>query len=102
MSRQRQAIGVATIEEAADLRVIAVHERTDPAGIELVFDERSAEALKKFSAQAADHDVDFVIGGAKVATVKLRDPIIGNSAMLSGQFSSELTRACMAGRSAWT
>jgi hypothetical protein len=61
--------------------------------MELVFSEQSAEILKKFSIRAAGHDVDFFVEGRKIATLKLRDPITGNSVMLTGQFSSDFKKS---------
>jgi preprotein translocase subunit SecD len=80
-------------EEASGLRVIAVRELTQRAGIELVFGESSAETLQKFSSRAVGRDVDFLIDGRKIATLKLRDAIVGNSVVLTGHFSEDVKKS---------
>jgi len=83
----------AAVEEAVSLKVASVRPLTEPSGIEIVFAEPSAEILKGFSRRAAGHDIDFFIDGRRIATLKLRDPIVGNSVMLTGNFSSEFRKA---------
>src|SRR5262245_11798394 len=81
--------GTTQIPAAPRLEVVAVLELPKAAGIELVFSKRSAEALRRFSVQAAGHDVDFVMNGRKLATLKLREPITGQGVMLTGPFTEE-------------
>lgn len=90
---QLHSPGAATVEEAVGLKVAAVRPLTEPNGIEIVFAEPSAEVLRGFSRRAAGHDVDFFVGGQRIATLKLRDPILGNSVMLTGEFSGEFRKA---------
>jgi hypothetical protein len=84
--------GLGFAEGALDLRVTDVRESPRRGAIELVFDDSSAELLRKFTQRAAGHEVDLVVNGRKIATVKLRDPIVGNAVELTGDFSADLRK----------
>ncbi len=90
---QVQSPNAASLEDASGLQVIAVREQTQPRGIGLVFSDQSAETLKKFSNRAAGHDVDLFLNGKRIATLKLREPILGNSIVLTGKFSSHFKKS---------
>jgi hypothetical protein len=79
-----------TPDGAFGLQVTAVRSLEQPNAMELVFGEPSAAMLREFSQRATGRDVDFVIGGRTIATLKLRDPITGNSVMLTGGFTAEV------------
>jgi hypothetical protein len=79
-------------EGAFGLRVTDVRELPRRGAIELVFDDLSAEVLRKFSQRAAGHEVDLLVNGRKIATLKLLDPIVGNAVELTGDFSAELRK----------
>lgn len=75
---------------AYGLQVTTVRSLPQSSGMELVFSEPSAAMLREFSQRASGRDVDFVIGGRTIATLRLRDPITGNSVMLTGGFTAEV------------
>jgi hypothetical protein len=83
------------VQEVLGLRVTAAREIPHSRNIELVFDDASAATLRYFSSRVAGSDVAFFVNGRKLATLKLRVPIVGGSVMLSGDFSSEFRAQLM-------
>jgi hypothetical protein len=80
------------VDGAFGLRLTDVRPSLRSDRIELVFEDPSAELLRMFSQRAAGQEIDLVVNGRKIATLKLRDAIVGNSMELSGDMSADLRK----------